>query len=1351
MSRKALCVCLLALAGSGSLFLAKETRIHGASSARRATEFLTRMPDRNFAARNMSARSIPRSPSDQPIASGATAAPDRGAHSAYPASSNRPGPLSLPFAFEPNGGQADSRVAFVGRGMGLTVFLARHEIAVQIAARSRSPRAEISSPPRVVRMRLSGNLSAATGFSWRGDKKLRGETNYFIGNDPRRWRTHVPHFAQVGAANAMPGVGIVLYGNDEGIEYDLRVAPGADLSRLRFRISGADAMRLAENGDLLLNVAGGELRMKKPAIYQQVDGEQAITDANMARKRVRAIDGGYILDAGGSLGFRVGPHGSHAALVIDPSLSVAYASFLGGTGADTAASVAVDGSGKVYVSGTTTSAVTFLEAPHALGPGGGMSEFFVAKIDPTISGPNSLVYLTFLGGSGTQNGGVIAASTGGSIAITGATTSPDFPVTDSSLPTNALTSGVGNDVAVGEIDPTGSTLVFATMFGGSGMESQNGNGGIALDSSGDVYIASDADLTSLDAKSTDLPVTSGAYQATWDGQQSDGFLAIFAPPAQSGGAATLKYCSYLGTNALAQVGVGGIAVDSTGSAYIAGTTENATSAFPFTNAFQTSYGGGDSDAFLMKISPQAKGTVDLVYATLLGGGGTDQAFAVAVDSNATPSAYVTGTTDSTDFPTKGALSTTLHPNAAANAFLTVVSQNATGQTSLLYSTYLGGSGNDAGQGIAVVAPNAVYIGGSTSSWDFPWRDNVQAFNGQSVAFVAKLDPTSAGAASLTYATPLGGTSSASGSAGAAGNAVAADSMGHAYLAGTTTSPDFPTAVTSSGNSLNGAQKACASCWASPPVTDAFMAELEENESAQLPAVSFSLPRLDFFNTVPQPFGLTNTGESPLVISNMTVVGPNSADFPLSGTAACTSSALAPKTSCALEIEFNPSTTGYETAMVSVTDNAPGSPQEFELLGAAPGLVALPLSLAFPSQPEGTVSDPQQVTFTVVNPANQRLTIDTTPSLGGANPGEFQLAPGSVACFVATPLNPNSSCNVSVVFAPVSSGAFQSEVDVMYHLQGSAEQHLAVPLTGAATVPPSVSVLPSINFGSQLVQTAGMPQPITITNSATGAGAGSLAFSSASVMGTSGGDFDITSNTCTAGSTPPGGACAIQIAFRPAPAATCGTDTTRSATLMLSDNAPASPQSVALSGTAQDFCFSAPSGQAASAPISPGETATYSLDVNSSAGFSGSVALSCAGAPTQGTCTMSTSSVSVSPSTPGAFTVNVMTTAPSPSLVPPSRRPSRRPPNYFKLAAIVAGFGALFGATWSRKRRFGIVQAVQAGALLLALAALAACGGGAASDPNLGTPPGNYTITVTATVTVGSTTVTQTVQLPLTVN
>src|SRR6202167_1328620 len=212
-------------------------------------------------------------------------------------------------------------------------------------------------------------------------------------------------------------------------------------------------------------------------------------------------------------------------LVIDPSLSVSYSTFLGGTGDDSATSVKGDSSGKVYVRGTPPSAAPFSEVSKKLGPGGGAADYFIAKIDPTKSGLNSLVYLTFIGGSGGEEGGFLAVDANGNAAIAGTTTSTDFPVTDGST----RTAG-SNDATVTEINAAGSQFVFSTLFGGSGAEATQGPGGIAMDSSGNVFVA-------MDTNSTALTTTTGAFQTAYGGGVSDGFLAIVGPTSTP----TLKY------------------------------------------------------------------------------------------------------------------------------------------------------------------------------------------------------------------------------------------------------------------------------------------------------------------------------------------------------------------------------------------------------------------------------------------------------------------------------------------------------------------------------------------------------------------------------------------------------------------------------------------------------------------------------------------------------------------------------------------------------------------------------------------------------------------------------------------
>jgi len=617
----------------------------------------------------------------------------------------------------------------------------------------------------------------------------------------------VPHFSELCAEGAFPGVGISLHGGSLGAEYDLRVAPGADASRLRMKISGADRTRLATNGDLLIESDGVILLMKTPHVFESTEVRPGETPRpQFVAVAGRHVDGGYFIGRHGLIGFRIGQHDSSAGLVIDPALSVEYSTFLGGAGTDTGASVALDSSGTLYIGGVTSSATTFpIGAGTVMGPGvgsgSGTTQFYIAKIDPQLNGPSSLIYLTFIGGSATQTGGLIAIDSSGDVAITGTTTAPDYPVTDGSQ----LTSG-SNDVPVTQIDPTGSQLLFSTLFGGSGAESQQAQGGITVDSSGNIWIASDT-------SSIDLPATTGALQTILAGTTTDAFLAVFAPASSP----ALTYCTYLGANATAQVG--GIAVDSTGAGYIAGSVLFVGIGFPFKNAFQAAYGGGNSDAFLVKIMPAGQGASDLIYATLLGGTGTDQALAVALDTATPPNVYVAGTTQSPNFPVNGTIApyqSSLHTLAMANVFFSEIAQNATTEaTSLVYSTYLGGSGTDSGASIAVGAFDAIYVAGTTTSWDFPWHDNLQPFNGSSDAFVAKFNPTVAGAASLIYATPLGGTATAGNVATAAGNGVAADDVGDAYVLGQTNAGDFPTAVSTSGG-MNGLQPLCASCSQTPP-------------------------------------------------------------------------------------------------------------------------------------------------------------------------------------------------------------------------------------------------------------------------------------------------------------------------------------------------------------------------------------------------------------------------------------------------------------------------------------------------------------------------------------------------------
>jgi Abnormal spindle-like microcephaly-assoc'd, ASPM-SPD-2-Hydin/Beta-propeller repeat len=1000
-------------------------------------------------------------------------------------------------------------------------------------------------------------------FAWQGENAVGGESNYFVGSDPAQWRTHVKHFAAVEAHNVFPGVDIVAYGNPEGVEYDLRIAPGVNADDLRLAIAGSGAAaagsehtRLDPSGDLIINLDGRELRMKKPAIYEEWAARR---EQPLRRKQ---IDGGYAMAANGSVAFRVGPHDPLATLVLDPSLAVSYTTFLGGTGSDTARSIALDAAGNVYIGGTTTSAATFTQPGTHLGPNGG-SDFFIAKINPALSGPSSLVYLSFIGGSGAESGGAIAVDGSGNVAIAGTSNSVDYPTTDSSTLTVGINGVAVNDAAVTEIDPTGAKLVYSTLFGGNGNEATVSPGGIAMDSAGDIYLAMDTQSTNLTIAPV-LPET--PYSSVYGGGFSDGFLAIFVPVV-TGTTPHLKYCTYLGI--FAGVTVTGVAVDSLGNAYLAGYTSNPTGTLPTTNGFQTTYSGDPFDGFVIKILPSGNGVADLSYGTFLGGSGMDQALAIAVGTELPGTVYVTGTTQSVNFPVTG---TTLgnivayqsRLSGSANAFLSVIGQNGAGMTSLLYSSYLGGATTDIGLGVWYAQTNQIYVSGSTTSANFPAQFNFQPYSGDQDAFVTELDPTSSGAASLLFSTPLGGTSTAGVSATAVATAIAVDSKANVYVAGATIAGNFPVA----GNPNNGAQLTCASCQQTPPLNDAFLVEITPS-SAALPSVSLNTGKVNFgaqpvgsLTIPPQGVAVKNSGDAPLNISNITLAGPNVADFSLEGPTACTTAPIPPGDMCSFEVGFVPSLVGPEGAFVNFADDAPNGSQVLEVVGIGGGPLAVvsPLSVNFGNQPEGTTSSSAQV-ITLTNGGNQPLTVSEVVLPSGPLAGEFPLDSPVSAC-AAKVLPPGGSCSIAINFQPQTTGFVSAQigfVDNSGFITGS-EQVIDVSGTGTG-VAPILTVAPtSISFGTQPVGITSGTQTVTLTN----AGSALLNLTGFAITGSNSTNFGFLVKGATpcqlpSGTLTAGASCTISVDFAPQAAGPV------SATLSISDNASGSPQNVALSG------------------------------------------------------------------------------------------------------------------------------------------------------------------------------------------
>jgi hypothetical protein len=445
-----------------------------------------------------------------------------------------------------------------------------------------------------------------------------------------------------------------------------------------------------------------------------------------------------------------------------------YSTYLGGSGSETATAVATDASGDVYVTGYTNSSDFPTLSAFQASSGGGTNAF-VAKFDPT----GKRLYSTYLGGSGKGTFGDeafgIAVDASGDAYVTGLTDSSNFPTTAGALQ-SALTGKVNAFVA--ELNPTGTALVYSTYLGGSGSDTASG---IAVDSSGDAFITGST-------RSSNFPTTAGALQSSLAGTQN-----AFVAELNATGTG-LVYSTYLGGSAT-DAG-NGIALDASGDAFVTGSTTS--SNFPTAGALQSAL-SGTQDAFVAKLNPSGTG---LVYSTYLGGSATAVGNGIAVDASG--DAFVTGATQSSDFPTTiGAFQSSL--KGTQNAFVTEL--NAAGK-GLRYSTYLGGSSTDTGYAIAVDGSGNAFVTGGTDSSDFPTTGGAvkSSLAGTEDAFVTRLNPTQSGAASLLSSTYLGG------SATQDGHGIAVDGSGHAFVAGDTSSSDFPT-VNAFQSSLAGTQDA----------------------------------------------------------------------------------------------------------------------------------------------------------------------------------------------------------------------------------------------------------------------------------------------------------------------------------------------------------------------------------------------------------------------------------------------------------------------------------------------------------------------------------------------------------------
>lgn len=948
----------------------------------------------------------------------------------------------LPLMFEPNEGQAnlnsgDPLVRFIARGSGYVLALGSEGAIVSL----RSHKASGSSHSvrfDTVQMKLAG---ANPQPSIQATDPLPGKSNYLLGNDPAKWRRGVPQFARVRYENVYPGIDVVFYGNQGRLEHDFQVAPGADPSKAELEFDGAQKLEL-QNGSLLIHNRGGEMRLEAPRVYQQING------------REQPVEARFVLRGHNRAGFSVADYDRSRELVIDPVLN--FSTYFGGSGDELNTSVAVDLAGNIYLAGSTdstnlpvtaTSGTTIYQSALATTPPS--TNLYVAKISPTAlqTGVSPLVYVTYLGGSGVDtpagacasagvgpcSGNGIAVDGAGDAYLAGTTSSPNFPTSSTAYQTTPASTG--QHVFVTELNTTASALIYSSYLSGNGTDLASG---MAIDAASDIYVTGTTTSTDVASPTDQFPASSapgGQAQAYQPNPKGSPQFFVTKVSTTNVGVGSIYYSTYFGggstAGGAAPVAIGGgIAVDTNLNMYFTGTTNfvftgtDSSTDFPILDAYQ----------------PCLNVPASAVFSSI---------------QNCTTVTPPPNPGDTDAFVAKFS-----NPNGAG------VLQ---GQQ-LQWSTYLGGSGNDSGSGIAVDpgAPN-VYVVGTTSSNDFTIPTATGQFQstpgGGNDAFVARfpnLTPTSTSLnLSLGYFSYLGG------SGNEAGLAIVADNTNGALVTGYTQSTNFPVYPTPGGiqSALNGFQ-------------DAFVARL---------------------NTVVPPGANNQTG------SWSTYFG------------GATSDNSAPATTLGTGITLDSNQNVYFAGSTNTTNlqvtvptgdtgnlNAGGYDAFATQLRATPGVTITGVATLGTNQAFFPAGNPATFTYTITNvgqdPAYNLVVIDnlaqsstsgavvtfsSASSTAGSCPPPSSNT--SVSCTIGS-LQPGSIATVTFVVVPTanSSGTPQSFNGGQVSVIGQNNTLLAVTSVAAQMSDFAISISPSNNSVPAAGQTATYqvqlaPRPVFGTN------------------------------------------------------------------------------------------------------------------------------------------------------------------------------------------------------------------------------------------------------------------------------
>lgn len=676
----------------------------------------------------------------------------------------------LPLAFEANEGQTDDAVQFMARGPGYGLFLTGERLALAL-----------DGPDETgfgLHLVLDGANPEAQA---EGIGRLPGTSNYFKGSDPQQWQTNVAQYRKVRYDEVWPGIDVVYYGKQGQLEYDFVVEPDVDPSAISMSFDGAEAVSLVD-GELVLATAAGDVVLREPVLYQEHEGYRA------------RVDGRYALLADNQVNFEIGDYDPNRELIIDPVLL--YSTFIGGAGGtlDSVVDLELDADDNVYFTGITN-APDFPTTSGTGDGGSGAQDAFVGKLN---ADGTTLLWSTFLRGSGHDAAADLVLDASGNVYVTGFTQSTDFPTTSGAFQT--ARNGT-NDGFVTKLDPTGSTLLYSTYIGGGG--TSEGLAAIEVDAQGKIYVGGAT-------RATNYPTTAGAFDTGANGL-TDLIFSIIDPA--GGGASDLVYSTYMGTNAEDKNGIVDLVLDAAGDVYMVGGVGCGAQQFPNgapipSTAIDPVCGpaGTQIEGFAAKLSPDGNGADDLLWATYLGGDGNR--FESADNAELDPDGNLVvvglanpdGNAATPDFPTTpGAFDPVGDLNPAQGKEDVFVVKISPDGSSLLFGTFIAGVNRDGAADVAIDDAGNIFVAGTTQSSDMPTVAPYQAaLSGVVDAWLGKL---SADGSTLLFSTYFGCSSFEF------ALALELDASGTPVIAGNTRSSDFPITPGAYQTSMGGSRDA----------------------------------------------------------------------------------------------------------------------------------------------------------------------------------------------------------------------------------------------------------------------------------------------------------------------------------------------------------------------------------------------------------------------------------------------------------------------------------------------------------------------------------------------------------------